>query len=302
MFNTELKERFLKSLNGYAEGTIKNYRYILAVASQKGEEIRNKDLYAFTFEECVDVLKSYNNKSLDMVMVNKSCLESYINYCIQEGYMPSRINYFSGLQRKDMINFVDQNAIKSKYITYKDLVELENQCVNAQDAVIFRLLFIGVRGEECSELLNLLVNNIHPTYIQLPNRKIEIDDQTYTLIQDAINQKEYLVGNGEPSEKIKAPQKVINISPYVLRPSGSTKSGQLGYQTFRMRVNRMKNYFGNPYINIRNVWFSGMIHKCKQIKQEKGFLEHQDYKVVMEIYGYSEGYMFKVKEEVDKYI
>ncbi len=301
MFNKKLKELYLKSLKGYADGTIKNYRYILSKASVT-EDFLNKDIYDFTLEECDKLLKSYNNRSLDMANVNKSCLESYVDFCIQEGYVSTLVNFFKGLSRQDLNKYVDKEAIRNKYITYEELLELEQQCVNAQDAVIARLLFIGVRGEECSDLISLKVDNVTPEKIILQDREIIIDNSTYELVQEAIHQDQYIKGNGEPSASVRSLNMVLNQSEYVIKSSGSKKVGEINYQTLRMRVNRVKDYFGNPYLNIRNIWFSGIIHAIKQIKEQKGELTKEDYINVHRTFGYAEGYVNKTIEEVRNYL
>jgi hypothetical protein len=68
-----------------------------------------------------------------------------------------------------------------------------------------------------------------------------------------------------------------------------------------MRVGRIKDYFGNPYLNIRNIWFSGILHSLSQLKKEKGELIKEDYVNVHKIYGYSGGYINKTIEEFNKY-
>jgi hypothetical protein len=302
MYNDKIKSLFFNSLKGYAEGTIRNYKFILNKASET-EKMLDKDIYNFTLEECDKLLKSYSNKSLNMVCVNKSCLESYIDFCIYQGHIsPFQPNFFKSLSRRDLNRYVDFNTINNKYISYDELRELEEQCVNGQDAVGVRLLFIGVKGEECVELLNLRVKNIREDRIILPHREVMIDENSYSLIQEAINQKVYEKGNGEVNITSKSSHMVINQSEYVLRPSGSSKQGELNYNTFRVRINRVREYFGNPYINIRNIWFSGIIHMLKQIKNKNGVLTNQDYINIHKIYGYNEAYIYKTIEEVEKYL
>lgn len=301
-----LKERYLENLanNGYSEGTIRNYKYIIAgKIAQQAEEDFGKDIYEFTYEECIDLLKRFNNRSLDIVAVNKSALESYIDFAIQEGYVPSRINYFTGLQRSDLEIFVDKNAIKNRYLTYDELLELENMCNNAQDSVIYRLLFIGVRGQQCEEMLNLKVSDVFKDHIKLPDRDIPIDEYTYDLIQEAINQKTYLKNNGDVSPTNKSGSTVeLKESEYVLRASGSTKEGQISYTALRVRFDKIRRFWDNPYLNMRNVWFSGMIHELKNIKQATGEITKEDLIKVHKQFGYNEAYIFKTLTEIEKYL
>jgi hypothetical protein len=232
-----------------------------------------------------------------MVGVNKSILETYVDWCIQEGYVSTRINYFQGLSKQDLKNFVDYEAQQNKYITYEELLDMEQQCINAQDAVLPRLVFIGIRGDECSELINLKVSDVHSNKIVLPDREIKIDDSTYMLILDAINQTEYMRGNGAVSESAKTDKMAINSSDYVLRAAGSTKMGKIEYQALRMRLTRIKDYFGNDYLNFRNIWFSGMLHKARMIEKTKGEVTIEDFKQIHKEFGYNPIYAFKTQIE-----
>jgi hypothetical protein len=276
-----IKERFL---NKYDTGAKRFYWFILKKVSET-EQILNKDIFLFSMEELDSCLCSLSNGSKQMVSSNASCLRQYIAFAIEEGYVRDGINLLDTIIGKDLNKYVDKNAAERKYITFEQLQEMQSQCINDQDLVIPELLFVGVKGENSNEIINLKVQDIigiktelgNGEYkinykIILSNREIPITLRTYEIIQNAISQTDYYRGNGEDIGGAKTKTFPINDSEYVVRTSGTKKNGTIGYNTLVARVNRIKAYFGNPYLNITNLWVSGMIHMAKGIKEEKGEL------------------------------
>lgn len=298
MYNSKLKKRFINECITNP-GSKRNFEYLFK-RSEETEQLLNKDVHEMNLNELDNLIKSYTNRTFDMVIVNVTHLREYINFCIREGYVPSRINFLNGLSRKDLTKYIDVEVSNNRYITYEQLKDMEDQCINPQDAIVPRLLFVGLKGEELSELINLKISDVYEDKIILPNREIPIDLSTYELIQDAYNQERYIRGNGELNEMAKLSENIINPSEYVIKQNGANKFGAINYVSLRARLNRVRKYFGNPHLKPRNIWVSGMLWHLKQVYDQKGVLDKDDYVRVHRIYGFLEDYFFKTKEEFER--
>lgn len=299
MLNQELKERFIKE-SDLVESTQKNFRYILKKGGTTEDEF-NKDICEFTPYECDQLLFSFSARSESMVFVLVSCFRQYVDFCKSNNLTRDDFNYFSTITGSENVrSYVDKTVSLKKYITYEELLEMEELCVNAQDAVIPELLFLGIKGEQAAEIRDLEISQIREDKIILPNREIPISDRSYNLILDAYNQRYFIKGNGETDAK----STKMSIPPgnKILRSAGNKATAELGYPTFQLRIIRIKDYFGNPYLTATNIWMSGMIHLAKQIKLEKGELEKEDWIFLNKRFGYGEAYWSQSKLRISNYI
>lgn len=298
MYDQELKNRFLEE-GGLSVGTQKTFQYILNKASKTEEDLGS--VYNLNPYGCDQLLYSFSAKSEGVVFVLISCFKQYVDFAKVNNLVNDDFNYFSTLKGLDaVVKYVDKTTELHKYISYDELLELQNLCVNAQDIVIPELLFIGIKGEEAVELLNLKKTDILPNKIILPNREIGITDRTYEIIENAINETVYLKGNGEAVSNAKSD--VINPGEFILRPSKPNNYGQLGYAAFQSRVIKIKTYFDNPYLTPTNIWISGMIHLGKQIKSQKSELTKVDFQYINHIFGISEDSWSQTKLKISRLI
>jgi hypothetical protein len=82
----------------------------------------------------------------------------------------------------------------------------------------------------------------------------------------------------------------VNKTDYVFRTAGKNKFGKVKAQYFTSRINSIiKEAVGNSYINITNLYFSGMIDLAEKIRAEKGTdLDINDYMTICEKFNYGE--------------
>ena len=281
MFNKELKSRFLDK---HIDNTARLYRYVLAKA-EKMEIQLNKDVCEFVAEERDMLLYSYANKSKATVESVRSTLSKYVEFCIEEGLVVDKINYFATIGSADLDKYVDKSAMARKYIDLEDVLDMTNHCINLQDLLPIYLAFSGVLGEAASEIIDLEVTNLVDGKIKLSDREIEIEPKIYTEIVNALDEDVYYLSNGESSSHSET--RIINKTEYVVRPVGETKFEKIVYSSLLQRVKRVKQYYNNPYLTLKNVWFSGMIHDLKQVKQTNGQLTNEDWTLVVKKFNYS---------------
>lgn len=307
MRNQDLKNRFLKE-GDLAVSTQRTFMHILTKGARTEEDF-NKDIYEFTPYECDQLLFSFSASSEGMVFVLISCFKQYFDFCkLNNLDNIDELNYFATITGLETVRkYVNPTVIENKYITYEQLLEIEGLCINEQDAVIPELLFIGIKGESAEDLLGLDISQIkkiefktedgkwNTEYkIMMKDREIPISERTYDLIIDAYEQIEYLKGNGEYEGKSKK-LNLESTSTRILKVASRGVDSELSYGTLQSRMIRIKEYFGNPYLTMTNIWVSGMIHLAKQIKEEKGELKKEDWVFVNKRFGYPEQYWSQTK-------
>ena len=311
-----MKKRFASQ---YTTNTKDFYLYIF-VKSYETENQLGKDICSFNNSELDSLIKSYNNESVHSVYTIVSVLRKYIEFCDKEGYVTTNMNYLNSVGGyKDMFQYVSITANKHKYISQHDLTELIALCINAQDAVIFALLFNGVKGEACEEIVNLKLidcnfkkNELTLTKNDGTTRKIIVSNQTMTLIKDANKETEYMKNNGEVAG-LGLKTNIYKIIPneYILRISARADNGAIKPFNIISRLNRVKECYGNPYLTVTNIWMSGMINKAIQIVETKlgeatlqtiKTLTKADYVKINIDFGYSEVYWYKTRQLVETYV
>lgn len=300
MFNEEFKNRFLNE-STLSESTKSIYQYIFK-KTEGTEEILQKDIYEMNPYECDQLIYVFPRKSIDVITVTISCLKRYVDFCKDNNYVKNFFNYFSNIQDMTSIRkYLDVTAMENKYITLEELRECQEYCENFQDKVIAELLFIGIKGEELIDLINLKVKDVSYDKIILPDREILINEKTYEVIKGAIDETTYSKVNFAMSN-LRASELMINPTEYVLRTAGSKKFGQLNYNSLLMRIQRLKKLFGKPYLNASNIWMSGMLHKLKEIKNIKGELIREDYQEICVLFGFNPVDWYKIKGRLEEYL
>lgn len=305
LYNKELKQRFLSQ---YRSSTADSYESVLSQCYDT-EKFLNKDVCQFTHDEYASLLYNFEAKSLSSLTSKNSTIKRYIEFCIKEGYVPSRLNVAENFDRATLRQFIRKDALKYKFISSKELDDVIEKCINAQDAVIFQLLREGVKGEGSEELINLTINDVDEENniltLRSDNnvREHKVSDKTIELIKEAYKQKYYYPKNGETqNEKIK--QYYLPDSPYIIKMTGKKRKGRASRQIVQRRVKFIAEWWGNPFLTPSNVWTSGQIEYAKQIKTKKGVdrLEPDDYREICRRFGLSEHQWERVKSDIQMYI
>jgi site-specific recombinase XerD len=315
MYNKELKERFLKR---YPKKTQKFYRYVFHKSFDSEEQLK-KDLYQMTNDQLINCIKSFSNASVQSVYSVISIIRLYIAFCSKKGLITTKVNYLDSIGGyKDIKKFLDVQAHQNKYINIMQLHELCDLCINSQDAIIPALLFEGIKGEQCHEIVNLKIqdcnfqtNELTLTSHEDTKRTITVTNFTMELIQDAYNEKQYVKNNGDEGMGIMtSPVYKIQPNEYILRISARDEQGAINPCNIIARINRIKSFYGNLYLTATNLWISGMIHHCIEILKEKyketevnidniKQLTKEDYLTVNKKFGYADVYWYKIKEKFE---
>lgn len=321
LYNAQLKESFIEQYN---ENTQKMYKYVLCKTAET-EELLDKDLCLFSYNELDQLFMGLEATSLPSVYTHVCIIKRYIDYCLIQGdIVPSGINYASRFLGDDLKRYISVSAITQKYITYNDLMNINNLTVNAQDVIPFFLLFYGVKGEKFEEIVNLKITdcdrengNLTLTRNNGEQRIINVPDLVFEIIQEAVNQTEYQKSNGEMEEKhaelyinnksMAPPIATIYPTKYVVRTIGRKKLSGVSPIIINSRVAKVSHWNGYDYLNPTNVWLSGMIHFTKEYVKENNLeeLTVDDWEMINKRFGYSKNsrqYASVTKNKIEEYV
>lgn len=281
LFDAEIKNKFLNTIK---EGTRQSYRRIL-INTSRFEFALNKDLNKFTLKEIETILYSFKSSNRNTIESYGRIISSYLNWSVEKGLTSH--NVLRMFSPKDFEKFIVNDI---DYLSEKDLISLENSCENYQDAVILRLLFIGINGRESSEIRNLkksdvdlnnnqlrLVNTLKYGDNGLPlkytERLVNIDSYTLKLIEGAINQRTYMKRNGEveqtTNENIRDYTDLVD-NDYVVRASITRTDGYnvpVDKFVIYRRLKMLSEVLEVKPLNVNYIQRSGMLHYASKLTE-----------------------------------
>lgn len=293
IFNEEIKNEFLNTIS---EKTRQSYRRIFTITF-KHELILNKDINQFDLKEIEKVLWSFKSKTRNTIESYGRIISSYLNWCVKTGLISK--NVMEDMKPDDFEKFIHDD---SEYISEKQLRRIEDMCNNYQDAVIIRLLFIGVGGKKLSEIRNLKISDVdfenkrlkltetlkedeRGLPLKYTERFINVDDRTLYLINGAIKQKMYLKRNGEivqtEHDNIKPFTDLVDNN-YVVRSSiTKTENYNTPVDKFVIyrRLSMLEEILGLDRFNAKFIQHSGMLYLANKI-MENGEVSLVDIKIV----------------------
>ena len=299
LFNASMKEMFLSEMienKTIAQETAKSYHRIFNVTAEKEEEL-GKDLNQFNVEEMEEILFSFNASNRNTVESYARIISSYLNWSVKKGYTSA--NVLEGFRPNDFERYLKNEEI---YFTDKQLKRWEDRCVNAQDAVIPRLLFAGVCGNRMSEIRNLkkndldkdrkklkLTNTLEEDEDGIPTkfttRWIDVDDRTIEMIEEASEAKIYHKRNGNVAQTEKNNIRTFTDlvkNDYIVRAS-ITKSSEANRPVDKFviyrRIEMLAEEFGLERFTTKTIQRSGMMHYVNKLV-ENGEISLNDVKMV----------------------
>ena len=264
MYNEEIKNMFLSK---YQESTHRIFKRLFN-RSYFIEEKLSIDLYNFNLQQIEEVLYNVNPSTLNSCISVISMLNTYIDWGIIEGLRDSNINPLRNIDPSVYRDYID-DTLKT-YITDKELRLIEDFCNNAQDAVIFRLLFEGVCGKNLIELRNIKNNDINYNKNQIKlndgnnSRIIQVSDRCMDLVKEAQEEDKYIKANGE-FDTDKEWLKIIplNTTDYLLRSCKTNlkhENDTIKYASLYHRIKTITQLLGHNDINPKKIWHSGIYH------------------------------------------
>lgn len=272
LFNEDIKRRFLNEV--VSKNTSISYERIFIITSHY-ENVLNKDLNKFSINEIESILYDFKSSSRNTIESYGRIMSSYLNWSVKNGL--TSYNVLSTFTPRDFEKYIYDDFI---YLKKDDMKYLENACVNYQDAVILRLLFIGVGGKNVSEIRNLKKSDINHSDKTLSlkeslkngviDRIISVDSYTLNLIEGALNQRIYMKKNGEAevNDNIR-PYTDLVSNDYVIRASitrTDSVSSEVDKFVIYRRLSMLSDTIGlGKPLNVKNIQKSGMLNYASEL-------------------------------------
>lgn len=290
-YNGVHKEEFLSTLK---DQTRPSYARVLGLIKPL-EESLDKGIQDFTNKEMEDVLLSFNANNHNTLESYARIISAYLNWLVAN--KKATYNILKDYRPEDFDRYL---LNEEEYFSERRLRYLEDNCKNAQDAVILRLLFIGVNGERFSEMRNLkksdideenmrikVTNNLkeengYPT--KFTQRYIPIDERTLTLLKRASKQLDYLKRNGMAKKSSRvAPYTDLVDNEYVIRASITQNKADIDspvdkYVIYR-RITTIRETLGTP-LTSKFIQRSGMLYFAKSLVRDSNEITLDDIKIV----------------------
>lgn len=268
------------------------------------------------------LLVQFKNSSVRAIAKNVSILKTYIDFCINKNIVLHGENRMAVFTVDDLKEIVNRNVLLNSYVTKEELKKYQAILYNEQDQLILELLFVGVRGRTTKggtleEIINLKINDVDKknNMLKLTQnngdiRMVEVEPSTVDLIEEAYNQEFYIENNNEMTNnpRLSEPRKTVinHFEDYVLRIPSKNKFSKFTPNLLNSRLRRIQKYLDNRHITYTSIYMSGMASMAKEIYDEKGLLEKEDYVRICDRYSYGddnpEKYWFHLKDIVEEYI
>lgn len=295
LFQPEIKENFLATIS---HKSVKTYKRMF-IRSALSESLKGYDLLDFNLTELSDFLFSLKSSTVASARTNVQIVKNYIDWGIKHGHrnLNDNTNPLAHLAKDH--HFLKSLVIEDQdaYVSLEELKDLTNIMVNAQDAVIPWLLFIGVKGEKCSEITNLLYSDIdwEQGILQLKDDKTgereleipaEIKSDVLQVLQQAIHQEIYLKNNGVFNSTRGTGEGKLIASRYVIRNVEYRKAAidRVDEHTIYRRIKIIKASFGLNSLTAINMFKSGQIYTAKKLMERDGVLKKEQYLEIAERY------------------
>lgn len=258
--NLEFKEKYLNELKrkGYSESTHRNAHLILRNAKFY-EESYNKDVYNFNLTEMNNMLKGFRIKTTNALKHRMSVYSKYINRAVQEGLTTG--NVMDMILPDQYVSLIDKKASIDRYITKEELFDNISYLTNAQDQIIFALLFDGVMGKNYSNLVNLKINDIDEETLVaklFDGDEVTLSKDTYNLVQLAISEDTY---DTYSESEIVYP---LAKNEYVVRVPKRPKGNELEpvrANSIRTKVDLFKKDLDMQGLTGRSIYLSGVAYR-----------------------------------------
>ncbi|MFA5557861.1 MAG: hypothetical protein WDA59_00150 [Methanofastidiosum sp.] len=282
------------------------------------EDLIGKSIYNMTYAELREMIAmQFRNTSTKTIIKNVSVLKKYIDFCIEQNIVAHGENRLAIFTAKDAKEFVNRQALISKFVTKEKLREYQNVLFNEQDKLLLELPFIGVTGKGLEEIINLTIDDIDEKKRRLILRTDEgeerileeIELSTIALIMDAFKQETYVENNGEITSNLRRSEprelQINRVENYVLKVPGQKKYEKFTVNLLNSRMKRLQKWLDNKYLTFISLRDSGMLQMAMDIYKEKGEVTKDDYIDISVRFNYGTGqpdrYWYVIKALFEQY-
>lgn len=256
------------------------------------EEKFGKDLFDFTVEQMIELLKSreMNVDSLRTLIFN---IQRYATWAQNKGYRLLNIKYTKEISDKDL----EKLATKSRELLHINEIQqligaAPNESIpplnNIQDQLLIYLIFIGVRGNSASELTQLTYDHIDGNKIKLSEisegrQDIIVDDFGKNLLMK--NKRNEYFGYLFNDRNSSMDYELVD-STYIFRPIKRRKGGSsdsVSNQTLIKRLEKITRHTGLS-VHMGSIERAGMMYFYHILKESGEDMNYKNPVIVKNIF------------------
>jgi integrase len=267
MYNMEQKERYLDNCK-YEDTTIETIKIIFR-ASADVEKFYNTDVSLFNRLQVYDFLKKLNAKSRNYLRSACIYLSDYYNWCYSEHLVPTNIigNQFDVNMTRGLIEeIIPREMLANKYFTQEELIEYINNQKDVSNKFILYALYLGVKGEEYQELINLKMEDLdeqNKVLRLITGRTIQVDDLFIDLMKQT-NDSNFYYADGVKKILRNGANEYLP-SRYVLKQCKTgTSDSPITKGILQPRLGVIKEASGNQYLTVSVIYKNGLINYIKK--------------------------------------
>lgn len=288
MYNEKLKEGFCQN---YLKSRViqKTSLYGLFRKIEPYEERLKKDISEFTKEEIIAMYTDMKSRSVYTLMNNNVILKAY--YAWKQYYHSvSTNNAFEDITVDDLKPCTDKNA--NRLLSREEITDIEMQLLNASDAAIVELLFMGVSGKNMEDLYAVSEECIQGDVLAINGKIFPIMDRLAELLPQAFNETEIMsYGNTMKVSPVNGKGRI-----YKERCNArGIDTPDSRFRFFYRKIQLFRNYLDIPSLTMKNISASGLWHFLQIGMTETGldlrsYLRTEQGRQLAVRYGFSEDY------------
>ena len=257
------------------------------------EQKYSKDAACFTYEEAVDLFRSWKSRSLSSLQNMASIMRKYTDYISRsEPELCVCYNVYVKMT-KDVLRSecLAEKAAENSLLTREDITRIQNRMLNAVDKAILECLFIGIAGKQLTDLTGLNKDqlDVKTGVVTLESGKqIQLTHEQCEMLTNAFNEDEsisYLDGQVSPVDGV----------GYLCKKKANAKKPDTPERKFRWVQRRFaiwQTHFDLPVLTMKSVAMSGLVHELKLALSANGmslnrFLKTSDGEQLAARYGYT---------------
>lgn len=258
MYNTEIKERYLKYKNDESISPNDNLRRMFLMLAQFEKKL-SKDVCNFTGYEIENMYKTINYATYESLSSLNSNLKRYTGWCQSEGLVIDGLNHYEEFDREQLLGYINKALFNKRIVTRDELLIRIKSLPNYSDAFIVLAIFEGIKGRELSELDGINIEQIKGNEIKLNSgRTINISDELIELAHKSSEEDEYSTITSTETKTVKR----VGLPGQIIKELPRTSDGNF-YNRMIHRIKRIFDYLDMSYMKITQLQDSGKIEMIK---------------------------------------
>lgn len=266
MYNEELKRRYIEE----QEKILSVSSRYLEVQFEHSEETENeldKDVSNWTVYEIVEYYKLANFSSYESLLCLNSIFSKYTQFCLENSLVVDNQNHYLEISKELLLNCVNKAMLEKKIVSDDDILGWVNELPNPSDQ--FALLFTYETGKSRNfiDILNAKpgdINREKKTIKLTSGNEVQLSDRLIAIIDECVEEKMYYSITGKGEKKVSLVDEGFIIKNYPNMRSAETLTEFARGRNVYIRLCRIFDYIGHPWLNPNAIAESGKLHMIKE--------------------------------------